>query len=407
MHVCFLNEFFYPDMMGGTPKVLSELAQRLKQNHGANVTAVTSRNSYRDPSIKFDSQEIWEGVDIRRVEAPHWSSKRAPQRLAGNILFTRRAASRMLRSVKCDVTFVSTAPVTLPMAAETYKKRRKKPYVYIVYDLDPDRAVVVGVTKKDSRPEKLLRSHQRKWLHGAARVIVIGRCMKEYLVKTYGVPADRITFIPVGADPETVQRLDYETNFRKKHGIEGFTVLYSGNFGKYHDFDTLLDAAKLVGEKDPKINFVLVGRGAKKAHLEARIADEKISNVRMFDFVPDEEYSDLLASADVSLVTLEAGMEGLCVPSKFYSILASGRPTLALMRPNCEVAYTIREHDLGVQVDLGDTAHLAEAILKLPENQEALKLQGIKARNVFDLYFTTPVVAEQTYQLLKEVTGKA
>ncbi len=406
MRICILNEFFYPDMMGGTPKVLSELAAKLNHFPDLDVSVVTSANSYRDTSIKYPAYEDWNGVKIHRVKAPHWTSKRTPQRLAGNLLFTHRATRKLLRDVSCDVVLVSSAPVTLPMAAQAYLKRRGIPYVYVVYDLDPDRAVVLGVADPKGLPVRELTRHQRKWLHGAQTVVAIGRCMRDVLTSRYGVPEERISVIEVGADADTVRPLPRQTRFRLDHGIEGFVVLYSGNFGKYHDFDTILNAAKLVGAQNDTVNFVLVGRGAKKAHIQERVIRERIDNIRVFDFVSDEDYGDLLASADTCLITLEAGMEGLCVPSKFYSILASGRPTLAVMPSKSEVAYAVDGEDIGVVVELGDPAGLASTILRLCGQPKNLEEQGVRARALFEERYTSDAIASKFRNTLASAASR-
>jgi glycosyltransferase involved in cell wall biosynthesis len=405
MRVCILNEFFYPDMMGGTAKVLSELARCLADDYGAQVSVVTSQNSYRDRKIRYAPEEDWSGIEIHRVSSPHWKHRSTPQRLLSDMLFVRRAGHRMLRRVDCDVVLTSSAPAMLPTAAQTYLHRRGVPYVYVVYDLDPDRAVALGVAQADTTPVRVLRKHQRRWLHGAHTVVAIGRCMKEHLVKSYGVSEDRVVVAEVGADPDTVRPLPKDTYFRRIHNIRGFVVLYSGNFGKYHDFDTVLDAAKLVAQADPDVSFVLVGQGAKKAHLAARIDREGIDNVRMHDFVPDAEYADLLASADLSLVTLEAGMEGLCVPSKFYSIMASGRPTLAVMRPHTEVVYVVRDADCGVHVELSDAPALAATVIKLKGEPARLESMGRNARKAFDSNFTTPLIGRKIERALASAAG--
>src|SRR5205085_7025292 len=127
----------------------------------------------------------------------------------------------------------------------------------------------------------------------------------------------RIQVIPIGYDPDQVRPTDRMSQFRQQNGLTGFMVLYAGNFGRHQDFDTLLDAAALLRRAGKEITLVFVGDGAKREQVARRIAAEGMSNVRMFPFVPREELSDLLASADVSLVTLEPGAEGLGVPSKF------------------------------------------------------------------------------------------
>ncbi len=405
MRIVILNEFFYPDVMGGTPKLLSEAARVFHDVHGDDVTVVTTQNSYRDETVRFSPEEVWDGIRIVRISAPHWTSRSTPQRLLGNLVFTRRASRRM-RDLKPDVVFVSTAPATLPMAAQALRNVKGVPYVYVVYDLDPDRAIALGVVKASSVPAKILGKHQRRWLHGASKVVAIGRCMKAHLVRAYGLPESQVEVVEVGADAQTVQPLSKQTQFRAKHHLEDrFLLVYTGNFGKYHDFDSLLDAAKQLKDLAPEVSMVWVGRGAKKAHIQARIAAEEITNVHLFDFVPEEEYADLLASADVCLVTLEAGMEGLCVPSKFYSILASGRPTLATMRPESEIAYTLEEAHCGVRVDLNSPDAIVTALLKLRSDREALDRMGQNARSVFDSKYTNEIVASRLRMILERASA--
>lgn len=200
MHICILNEFFYPDKTGGTPQKLSELSTKIRERYNDEVTVVTSSNSYRNLKVKYSPFETWNGIKIHRVDGPHWSDKNIAQRLLGNIVFTKRACRFALRHVSCDLLLVSSAPPVLPMAAQVYHKQHGVPYVYYVADLDPDRAVAIGAVRPNSLPVRLLAKHQRLWLHGAYKVVVLGRCMRDVIVGRYGVPQDRVRrFLPIPA----------------------------------------------------------------------------------------------------------------------------------------------------------------------------------------------------------------
>jgi len=153
------------------------------------------------------------------------------------------------------------------------------------------------------------------------------------------------------------------------------------------------------------VQFVLVGGGAQKAHIERRVRDEDITNVRTLPFVPKEDYSDLLASADVSLVTLEPGMEGLCVPSKFYSILASGRPTIATVSAGSEVARVLAEADCGLQVAQGDIVGLVGALSHLLHHPEEAARMGCNARAVLEEKYSNRHVAALYHQAMCRATG--
>ena len=104
-------------------------------------------------------------------------------------------------------------------------------------------------------------------------------------------------------------------------------------------------------------------------------------------------------------------MEGLCVPSKFYSILAAGKPTLAIMRPKSEVAYAVTGDDIGVVVDLGDPDALAAEIGRLVRVPDKLIEQGIRARALFEARYTTDRIASRFRSTLAKAadleTGEA
>jgi glycosyltransferase involved in cell wall biosynthesis len=403
LRILLLNEFFYPDNQGGTATATTNIARRLVEGDQVHVDAITGLYGYRDPEQRFSHRESLDGIQIVRTGNPNWGRERPAKRFVGNIGFAFQVAWQALILPKPNVTLVTTAPLTLPIAARILKRLRGVPYVYLIYDLDPDRTVALKVKESGARSVRLLRGWQRKWLHGADRVVVIGRCMKERLTSEYGVSAEKIEVVPVGADPDVIRPGRRDTEFRRRHGIEGFVVMYSGNFGQYHDFDTVLDAAERLRETHPQVHFVLVGGGKKKAYVEEQVIKRNLSNVHLHDFVPEAELSDLLASADISIVTLEPGMEGICVPSKYYSCLASGRPVLALMGPVSEIARVVAEEECGVRIEAGDTDGFVTGILDFVKDPEKANAHSLRARDAFDRRFTTQVTVGELAAILRAV----
>ena len=288
------------------------------------------------------------------------------------------------------------------LAARALNRLKGIPFVYVVYDLEPDRSVTMKMLTPNHPAVRLFRRHQKRWLLSAAKVVVLGQYMGEYVTQTYGLPARHVEVIPIGADPQEIVPGSKQSRFRAEQGLDGFVVLYSGNFGRYHNFDTILDAAKALGETRPDIRFVLVGGGAQKDHIAARITQENLRNVGLFDFFPREAYADLLASADVSLVTLEPGMEGLCVPSKLYSILASGRPVVAAVSARSEVARVIDEAQLGIHLGQGDTEQMVAALTFLADHPAETEQMGRNARQALEDKYALEVLARQYLTVLHE-----
>jgi colanic acid biosynthesis glycosyl transferase WcaI len=404
MRICIVNEFFYPDSTGGTGTVLSDLVRSLRESVGdLEIDVITSHNLYREAGVKLAAQEDWNGVSIYRLATPRPNGLPTPLRLVVNLLFCLLALGKLARLERYDALLIGTAPPMLAMSAQALQWLNGTPFIYIVYDLEPDRSVTMKMLSANHPFVRLFRNRQKRWLHSAAKVIVIGRCMREYLNAFYSLPENKVEVIPIGSDPNEIVPVPRATRFRAEHGLEGFIVLYSGNFGRYHDFDTVLDAAKSLAEGTTNIQFVLVGGGAQKEHIAQRITGENIGNVHLFDFVSKEAYNDLLASADVSLVTLEPGMEGLCVPSKFYSILASGRPTIAAVSPTSEVARVIDEAYCGVHLKQGNVAQLVNILTFLSANPMEVETMGRNARLVLEEKYSTQHIARQYYTVFQDV----
>lgn len=393
MKLVILNEFFYPDHFGGTGKVLSDLARKLHDNHGWEIEVVATARSYRDNDRTLPTSDNWDGIKISRIVAAKSRVSDLGKRLKSELSLTYQTF-KTIKNLDCDAVIVSTAPAVLPFAAYFLKKLKKVPYFYIIYDLEPDRAVVMNVAAPDSWKTKALGSWQKKWLMNAEKVIAIGRCMKSHLDRNYQLPEGKVEVIVVGESAEDVRALPYEAQ-------EQFIALYSGNFGRYHDFNPILDAAEML-QRDPKFKFILCGGGKKKDEVAEDVKRRNLTNIEVKDFVPVEEYESMLASASVSLVTLEAGMEGLCVPSKFYSILASGRPAVALVEDTCEIAMALKENQCGVSVPQADGQKLADVLKKFQADPELVECMGLRARNALETKYSSTLVAKAFDEMIRE-----
>lgn len=404
MKICLLIEYFHPDNTGGSPTVLSHLARFLKDNYpDVQLDVIASTNLYRSEATTLARFENWDGIRIFRLKTPKSNRPSTLLRLAAGAAFSLAAGLKLLRSSRPDVLFIVTNPPTIPLAARFYGRLKGVPTVYLVHDLYPDLALALGVLPRQSRVARVFSRAQRSWLHGARRVVVIGRCMRDYLRDTYDLPASQIEVITNWSDGNAIQVRDKNTEFRRSNGLAGFVVLYAGGFGQYQNFDCILDAAKEFQAQNLPVTWVFVGEGPRKPDIAARIENERLANVRLLPFVTDTQFPDLLASADVSLVTLEAGAEGLGVPSKFYNILASGRPTVALVAPGSEVAQVLEEADCGVRVPQGDAPALARAIRTLLDSPAEANRLGAAARRVFERQYTLPLVAARFHDLFQEV----
>ena len=394
--ICIVSEFFHPESETGTGKVVTDIATLLSKKHGFQVEVICSRRSYLTGE-PYAAREVWNEIPIRRLNSPNWNRSGTVKRSIANLILAWKAAMALLTSGHYDAVLVTTAPPFMPLAAYWLRRLRKTPYVYIIYDLEPDRAMRLGAVDPNALPSKLLKKAQGKWLRASSKVVAIGRCMKALIQKEYAVEDGQIEVIAVGSnEPESLPP-------NHKNGASKFHISYSGNLGRYHDFDMILDCAKRLPED--QFQFTIVGKGAKREHVETRVRKEAIGSVTVKNPLPKAEYEKLLADTDACLVTLEDGIEGTCVPSKFYSILSAGRSTLAIANPESEIAYVLEESECGVRVSPGDSEGLFTTLMKLNEDRLICKKQGDAARRVFVEKYSTQESVAQLAAILKNVIG--
>jgi glycosyltransferase involved in cell wall biosynthesis len=148
--------------------------------------------------------------------------------------------------------------------------------------------------------------------------------------------------------------------FRRPHAAR-YVVGLSGNLGFTHDPVIVFEAARLLRD-DPDIHFLLSGWGVGFDALKAMQADAGLPNVTLVDRVADAQLETFLSAADVWIIPYRRNVAGVSVPSRFYNLLAIGRPVILVSEPDAEAALTVTEHDVGWVVTPGRADELADVV---------------------------------------------
>jgi colanic acid biosynthesis glycosyl transferase WcaI len=150
---------------------------------------------------------------------------------------------------------------------------------------------------------------------------------------------------------------------------------------------------------------VMVGEGAKKRDLEETAARRDLRNVIFLPFQPRETMDQSYATADVSLISLKPGLSGVIVPSKVYNVLASGRPCIAAVEDDCEVAQIVRAARCGFVVGPGDASALRARVVEIAADAGSAAAMGVRAREAA-LEFDRPRQVAAYDVLLREVAAR-
>ena len=285
------------------------------------------------------------------------------RRATAEASFTIRAFLAALRTLRRgDVALTVTAPFMLPYAVAAAARLKRARSALILHDLYPDVLVMAGILKASSIPARMMRVANALMFRALDAVIIIGRDTERLLLLHYdGLTRDKIRFIPNWATLSPGVRPIRSDN-RYRHGHAGrFLVGLSGNLGFTHDPLVVFEAARLLRD-DPDIHFLLSGWGIGFDRLKEMQSEAGLANVTLLDRVEDDHLEEFLAAANVWLIPYRKDVAGVSVPSRFYNLLAVGRPVILVSEPDAEAALTVNEHDVGWVTPPGDAAELARTV---------------------------------------------
>jgi colanic acid biosynthesis glycosyl transferase WcaI len=278
------------------------------------------------------------------------------------------------------------------------------PFVYIVHDIYPDVFLRLGVLTNPWLIN-LIERVERFYYDRSAQVSVLSVGFKDNLGRK-GVPEDKIAIIPACVDTEFIRPLPRENELRERWGLaDNFVVLYAGNIGLSQGLDIILEVARLLID-NPDIVFILVGEGATKPALQAMAEEKSLSNVRFFSFQPREDVPPVYALADVCLVSLKRDIVLESVPSKTYTIMASGRPIVATVDQNTEVGYLLDQAQCGLCIEPENADALAQAITKLYKDDSLRNDLGRRGRDFVVEHYSRQVAANQYHTLIQHFVNK-
>ena len=384
MKIVLLNQYYAPDE-AATAQLLSDLGSALA-GQGHRVTAICCNRSYSDPSRKYPPIEEIDRVVVKRIRTSGFGRQTLLGRSIDYFAFLSGAMTSMLRAKRPDVILSLTTPPMIAAAGASVARLLGAKSVFWCMDVYPDLLYALGTLRRESWAGRLLARFSRATLRSHALVVALDDSMAGRL-RMAG--ARHVEVIHNWSDEDTIDSMAArQSRLREDWGWgERFVVLYSGNLGLTHDFDTVLAAADQLRD-DPRVLFAFVGAGPRLSYVDRRSKELALPNLEVRRPVPRDLLGQSLSAGDVHLITLRSDVAGLVVPSKIYGILAAGRPTLYVGPAEGEVFEIISTNRCGAHVPNGDAAALVAAIQRYRTDDVLRQEEGDRARKVFESRFT-------------------
>jgi len=398
--ILILCQVYEPDP-AAVGQYVADIARELVKN-GEHVLVLTSREGYDNPSIKYPKYEILDGVEVKRIPFSSFGKKRIFIRLAGQLSFLLQAFcfSLFLGNIKKIV--ITTVPPMTSIFGSLLSKIKKTPVTFWVMDINPDQLIRMGKISENSLTSRIFNMFNRSILKQATSIITLDEAMADTLNKKMEV-SEKLSVIPLWPLDNYIDAVSHSNNhFRKMHGLENkFVIMYSGNHSPVNPLDTVIEAAKQLGN-DPRFVFVFIGGGQEKSKIEKAI-QTGLKNIISLPYQSLDMLKYSLSAADVHIVSIGNEMVGVVHPCKIYGVMKVGRPIISLGPENSHLAKLISEYGIGKNIEHGNVKNLIKQIYDIynMSPQEQLHIFQ-KAKNIITNDFNREKQCKQICNLVKQ-----
>lgn len=403
-----LSQWYDPEPGGGAvPGVLS----RALVARGHDVRVLTGFPNYPTGLLykgyrqRLRHREHLAGVDVRRVPLYPSHSGRAIPRAANYASFAASAGAQASRHLSDrDALWVFNSPETVGLVATHVSKRHQVPFLLHVMDIWPDSVLDSGMVpagRASRMALRLLETMVARTHRSAAAIAVTSPGQRELLISRGG-DEERMHYIPVWADEEVFYpRKPDKSLLPSSIGADDLVLMYAGAMGHVQNLEGVVRAATMAANAG--VHLVMVGSGIAEPGLRTLANELRATNVHFLGRRPPHEMGELVAAADLHLVSLaDTPLLRVTMPSKVQSVMASARPIIGWCRG--DAADVVRQSGAGLVPESDSPEELAEHLRTCAEDREKLRRWGRTARTYYDLHFSQGAAVTNVEQLLSRMT---
>ncbi|MGP1274253.1 MAG: glycosyltransferase family 4 protein [Caulobacterales bacterium] len=391
MHILFLTDNFPPEVNAPASRTFEHAREWVKA--GAKVTVITCAPNFPKGKVfdgyrnRLRSTEELDGITVIRVWTYITANEGFYKRTLDYVSFMVSAflASFSVRNI--DVIVGTSPQFFTAMGAFLVSLLRRRPWVFELRDIWPASIKAVGAIS-DGPVLSVLERIEMFLYRRASHIVTVTHAFRAELAER-GIDASRMSVVTNGADLSRFRPAGGSPALAASLGLEGcFVAGYVGTHGLAHGLETLLDAAALLQEQTATrhVRIVLLGDGARKAHLRQRADELGLNNIVFLDSVPKDAVPSYWGLLDVSIIHLKRDpLFTTVIPSKLFECMAMGVPVLHGVEG--ESADIVRREKVGETFEPENAGELAQRLTRLvaePETLASYREAGLAAAARYD-----------------------
>ncbi len=147
-------------------------------------------------------------------------------------------------------------------------------------------------------------------------------------LKAYSAPTEKSICIYNGFDFKRKRNTKDPSEVKKRFNINSsFVVLMVGTFGDRKDYDTFMEAAKMLCKKRKDVEFIAVGDGKNFERLSRKAGEDLNGSIKMLGRQTDVE--SIINACDVCVLTTNAKVHGEGISNSILEYMAFAKPVIA------------------------------------------------------------------------------
>jgi glycosyltransferase involved in cell wall biosynthesis len=371
-----------------------------RASRGDVVTVLAGRGGYVPSAVGSRAGE-GEHPRVHRIWTPRLGRATYARRVLDYLSFYIGATARLLVLPGQDVIVSLTTPPYIALAGAAHKALHPGTRL-LLWSMDcyPDAPERLGTIRPGGLLSRILRRLNRALFRRLDGLVCLDEAMRDLLLSQYP-PADRP--LPAVVIPNWERQALFPAAEPPSVPGDEFLVLYLGNAGAGHCFETVLEAAETL--RSERVRFDFVGGGSQWRGL-ARLRDQRrLDKLVLRDYVPKERTPAVMAAAGCALITLRDEALGVMSPSKLHSSLAMGLPIAYVGPAGSNVDEAVGRFGCGVSLRHGEAKALADFIRRLAGDAQFRTQLRTRSRRAFEAAYCDARTLPQFDRVLDEVAS--
>lgn len=296
-----------------------------------------------------------------------------------------------------DLIIGTTPPVTLSPLFKKLKKIYNAHFYLLLKDIWPQGSVDLKVLRKYGFPWLWLRSHEKRIYKTADYIGCMSQMGVEYIhSKNNFIARSKLEVCPNSIRPSLKIPETDTGELRDKYNIprDACVFIFSGNLGIGHGLDFLMDAIKQLSGYN-RAFFVIGGSGTQIKKLKERMKEFSYNNLFIYEWLPSEEFTRILAASDVGLILLYKYTVPQ-FPSRLLSYLDYSKPVLCAVNEHTDIGRIVEDSGCGRSTTHGNLEEFISTVKFFSEDRNRISLMGQAGYKLFSETYTV----KQGYEII-------